>query len=396
MDTPCPIMYIKFPTGELKLEGTFVYPKNRYLRLNLGKVVTAEEVFDVLLVFSRAYWIGSREDNPLENPQPVPEGNDLVVVSSDDDVTKVPTRKRSASKKPVIVESDGDLSDVLTGEEDILSDDMGDVAIESESDGESPVDMIPSQDEDEEVSTIVESSDEDEVIPSRSKTPPKKPARRSTKKTTIVESSDEDEVIPSRSKTPPKKPARRSTKKTTIVESSDEDEVIPSRSKTPPKKPARRSTKKTTIVESSDEDEVIPSRSKTPPKKPARRSTKKTTIVESSDEDEVIPSRSKTPPKKPARRSTKKTTIVESSDEDEVIPSRSKTPPKKPARKGAKSVDVDLTISSSDDDSNSGVSGSTLSLIEKIKNRAENKRGTKTYRQPKLPFGTVQNDDDSD
>ncbi|KAL0246088.1 hypothetical protein GEMRC1_007304 [Eukaryota sp. GEM-RC1] len=137
MDTPCPIMYIKFLTGELKLEGTCVYPKNRCLRLNLGKIVTAEEVFDVLLVFSRAYWIGSREDNPLETPLPVPEGNDLIVVSSDADVIKAPTRKRSATKQPVIVESDGDLSDVLTGEDDFLSDGMDDVPIVSESDGDS-------------------------------------------------------------------------------------------------------------------------------------------------------------------------------------------------------------------------------------------------------------------
>ncbi|XP_057995626.1 DNA-binding protein RHL1-like [Hevea brasiliensis] len=53
----------------MKLFGTIVYPKNRYLMLQFsrgGKNVLCEDYFDSMIVFSDAWWIGMKEENPEE------------------------------------------------------------------------------------------------------------------------------------------------------------------------------------------------------------------------------------------------------------------------------------------------------------------------------------------
>ncbi|KAK4768482.1 hypothetical protein SAY87_003623 [Trapa incisa] len=69
LGTKNPILYLDFPQGQMKLFGTIVYPKNRYLTLQFsrgGKNVMCEDYFDNLVVFSDAWWIGRKEDNPQE------------------------------------------------------------------------------------------------------------------------------------------------------------------------------------------------------------------------------------------------------------------------------------------------------------------------------------------
>ncbi|KAG9138122.1 hypothetical protein Leryth_001367 [Lithospermum erythrorhizon] len=64
-----PILYLDFPQGQMKLFGTIVYPKNRYLTLQFsrgGKNVMCEDYFDNMIVFSDAWWIGRKEENPEE------------------------------------------------------------------------------------------------------------------------------------------------------------------------------------------------------------------------------------------------------------------------------------------------------------------------------------------
>uniref|UniRef100_A0A2P2LD76 DNA-binding protein RHL1 n=1 Tax=Rhizophora mucronata TaxID=61149 RepID=A0A2P2LD76_RHIMU len=64
-----PVLYVNFPQGQMKLFGTIVYPKNRYLTLHFskgGKNVMCEDYFDNMIVFSEAWWIGRKEDNPEE------------------------------------------------------------------------------------------------------------------------------------------------------------------------------------------------------------------------------------------------------------------------------------------------------------------------------------------
>ncbi|KAG6404265.1 hypothetical protein SASPL_136511 [Salvia splendens] len=69
LGTKNPILYLDFPQGRMKLFGTIVYPKNRYLTLQFsksGKNVTCDDYFENMVVFSDAWWIGTKEMNPEE------------------------------------------------------------------------------------------------------------------------------------------------------------------------------------------------------------------------------------------------------------------------------------------------------------------------------------------
>ncbi|KAF7134490.1 hypothetical protein RHSIM_Rhsim08G0124800 [Rhododendron simsii] len=83
LGTKNPILYLHFSQGQMKLFGTIVYPKNRYLTLQFsrgGKNVTCEDYFDTMIVFSEAWWIGRKEENPeearLELPRELSEAHD--------------------------------------------------------------------------------------------------------------------------------------------------------------------------------------------------------------------------------------------------------------------------------------------------------------------------------
>ncbi|KAK4428190.1 DNA-binding protein RHL1 [Sesamum alatum] len=70
LGTKNPILYLEFPQGQMKLFGTIVYPKNRYLTLQFsrgGKNVTCDDYFDNMIVFSDAWWIGTKDENPEES-----------------------------------------------------------------------------------------------------------------------------------------------------------------------------------------------------------------------------------------------------------------------------------------------------------------------------------------
>ncbi|PON68257.1 DNA-binding protein RHL [Trema orientale] len=69
LGTKNPILYLDFPQGRMKLFGTIVYPKNRYLTLQFprgGKNVMCDDYFDNMIVFSDAWWIGRQAENPEE------------------------------------------------------------------------------------------------------------------------------------------------------------------------------------------------------------------------------------------------------------------------------------------------------------------------------------------
>ncbi|XP_066375470.1 DNA-binding protein RHL1 isoform X2 [Miscanthus floridulus] len=69
LGTKNPVLYLEFPQGRMKLFGTHVYPKNKYLTLQMtrsAKGVVCEDVFESLIVFSEACWVGTKEDNPEE------------------------------------------------------------------------------------------------------------------------------------------------------------------------------------------------------------------------------------------------------------------------------------------------------------------------------------------
>ncbi|XP_047956791.1 DNA-binding protein RHL1 [Salvia hispanica] len=69
LGTKNPILYLHFPQGRMKLFGTIVYPKNRFLTLQFSKSgnnVTCDDYFENMVVFSDAWWIGTKELNPEE------------------------------------------------------------------------------------------------------------------------------------------------------------------------------------------------------------------------------------------------------------------------------------------------------------------------------------------
>ncbi|KAE8818636.1 DNA-binding protein RHL1 [Hordeum vulgare] len=69
LGTKNPVLYLEFPQGRMKLLGTHVYPKNKYLTLQMtrsAKGVACEDVFESMIVFSEAWWVGTKEQNPDE------------------------------------------------------------------------------------------------------------------------------------------------------------------------------------------------------------------------------------------------------------------------------------------------------------------------------------------
>uniref|UniRef100_A0A0E0E804 DNA-binding protein RHL1 n=1 Tax=Oryza meridionalis TaxID=40149 RepID=A0A0E0E804_9ORYZ len=88
LGTKNPLLYLDFPQGRMKLLGTHVYPKNKYLTLQMSrstKGVVCEDVFESLIVFSEAWWIGTKEENPQELKLDFPKEfqNDGAVADSD-------------------------------------------------------------------------------------------------------------------------------------------------------------------------------------------------------------------------------------------------------------------------------------------------------------------------
>ncbi|KAK9115539.1 hypothetical protein Sjap_014486 [Stephania japonica] len=70
LETESPVLYLDFHQGRMKLFGTIVYPKNRYLTMQFsrgGKGVTCDDYFDSMIVFAEAWWIGKKSENPEEN-----------------------------------------------------------------------------------------------------------------------------------------------------------------------------------------------------------------------------------------------------------------------------------------------------------------------------------------
>ncbi|KAL3158074.1 hypothetical protein ABBQ32_011680 [Trebouxia sp. C0010 RCD-2024] len=73
LDSQNPVMYVDFPQGRLKFLGTIVFPKNKYMLLKFGqKDVLCEDIFENMIVFPEAHWIGTAEENPTEKELPMP------------------------------------------------------------------------------------------------------------------------------------------------------------------------------------------------------------------------------------------------------------------------------------------------------------------------------------
>ncbi|KAK3131013.1 hypothetical protein QOZ80_6BG0500950 [Eleusine coracana subsp. coracana] len=125
LGTKNPLLYLEFPQGRMKLFGTHVYPKNKYLTLQMtrsAKGVVCEDVFESLIVFSEAWWVGTKEENPQELKLDFPQElqNDAAAADFDfrggagaavDEATgNIPGKEIAEPLSPKF-ESDGDASE---------------------------------------------------------------------------------------------------------------------------------------------------------------------------------------------------------------------------------------------------------------------------------------------
>ncbi|CAL4966240.1 unnamed protein product [Urochloa decumbens] len=125
LGTKNPLLYLEFPQGRMKLFGTHVYPKNKYLTLQMtrsAKGVACEDVFESLIVFSQAWWIGTKEDNQEELKLEFPKEfqNNGVAADCDfkggaggavEEATASKAGKEIAEPRSPNFESDGNASD---------------------------------------------------------------------------------------------------------------------------------------------------------------------------------------------------------------------------------------------------------------------------------------------
>lgn len=67
------------PKGRLKCTGRTVHTKGRFFTLYADKAakratrMDCRDVFDSVVFFSKACWVGKKEDNPEEEPLPLPD-----------------------------------------------------------------------------------------------------------------------------------------------------------------------------------------------------------------------------------------------------------------------------------------------------------------------------------
>uniref|UniRef100_A0A0E0HX69 Uncharacterized protein n=1 Tax=Oryza nivara TaxID=4536 RepID=A0A0E0HX69_ORYNI len=90
LGTKNPLLYLDFPQGRMKLLGTHVYPKNKiaamlvpFLWGVIGNYLCCCFIWQI--VFSEAWWIGTKEENPQELKLDFPKEfqNDGAVADSD-------------------------------------------------------------------------------------------------------------------------------------------------------------------------------------------------------------------------------------------------------------------------------------------------------------------------
>lgn len=68
-----PTLDIDFPTGRLRLRGTYVHPEGKFLSLQpKGKRIVAQDVFEQIVVFSEHVWLGPADKDPTGSSATVP------------------------------------------------------------------------------------------------------------------------------------------------------------------------------------------------------------------------------------------------------------------------------------------------------------------------------------
>lgn len=114
LNTNKPKLYIEFPQGRIKMCGTILYPKNKYIAVKYQKTeaqksnkftpLNSRGAFDNLVVFPEYYWVGTKEDNPEEKPLPFPEEikqkpDNFELLDEPDRVSTLSSGQLSGSRK---------------------------------------------------------------------------------------------------------------------------------------------------------------------------------------------------------------------------------------------------------------------------------------------------------
>eukprot|EP00658_Telonema_sp_P-2_P040666 TRINITY_DN29080_c0_g1_i1.p1 TRINITY_DN29080_c0_g1~~TRINITY_DN29080_c0_g1_i1.p1 ORF type:complete len:296 (+),score=81.25 TRINITY_DN29080_c0_g1_i1:128-1015(+) len=137
MDSLNPIMYLEFPSGRLKLEGTIVHPQSKLILVKpkAGQAL-CDKVFESMIVFGAATWVGTAEENPTERALPIPDDIKQVQqpVQTELDFTKgAATKGEEALEGGAPAESNRRSSGRMTKSVSYIEKDEGDLGSESSS-----------------------------------------------------------------------------------------------------------------------------------------------------------------------------------------------------------------------------------------------------------------------
>ncbi|KAL0055087.1 hypothetical protein WJX82_006875 [Trebouxia sp. C0006] len=130
LDSQNPVLYVDFPQGRLKFLGTIIFPKNKYMLLKFGqKDVLCEDIFDNMIIFPEAHWVGTREENPTEKELPMPAELQSAVIhekySFGSEANQTGTATQPSQTQPSQVQAEGEDEDGSSSNDELDGDEAG-------------------------------------------------------------------------------------------------------------------------------------------------------------------------------------------------------------------------------------------------------------------------------
>ncbi|DBA84268.1 TPA: hypothetical protein ACH3X2_006326 [Trebouxia sp. C0005] len=116
--------------GRLKFLGTIVFPKNKYMLLKFGqKDVLCEDIFENMIIFPEAHWVGTREENPTEKELPMPAELQSAVkhekYSFGSEVNQTGTATQPSQTQPSQLQAEGEDEVSSSSDDDLDQDEAG-------------------------------------------------------------------------------------------------------------------------------------------------------------------------------------------------------------------------------------------------------------------------------
>ena len=225
LDSRNPVMNVDFPTGRLRLTGTIVYPADTtYIAIahstrapsgsaaSKGKKVKplqCQGTFDHLLVFSEWSWLGRKEDNPTEQPLPLPEEltqqpdgavmkssapvEEVVAESEVEDDDEEEDGTRAAAQRELEKDRENDLDDYEDEKDEAETGGKRQSSSSASRRGKRDEWDSDAEDSDAEDDSEVEETEEDRGKSASATRRPQRATRKEVKYDVDVQSSDEEE-----------------------------------------------------------------------------------------------------------------------------------------------------------------------------------------------------------